>query len=90
MKDTDLVKQQNDFIDPQKTLALIGSATYAAKVRDALAHAAIRAEVVKHSASRAHGGCIYGVVFPSHQRPNVAFVLERAGIVVREYLEYKA
>ena len=90
MKDTDLVKQQNDYIAPQKTLALIGSATYATKARDALANAAIRAQIIKHSASRAHGGCIYGVVFASHQRPNVAFVLDRAGIFVREYLEYKA
>ena len=90
MKDTDLVKQQNDYIAPPKTLALIGSATYATKARDALANAAIRAQIIKHSASRAHGGCIYGVVFASHQRPNVAFVLDRAGIFVREYLEYKA
>lgn len=86
MKNPDLYKQQNTLPDKGFTDALIGSATHAARARDALASAAIRAQVIKHSSLRAHG-CIYGIRFPSAHRSNVEAVLGHAGIAVREYLE---
>lgn len=86
MKNPDLFKQQNTQPDKGYTDALIGSATYAAKARDALAAAAIRAQVIKHSSKSAHG-CIYGIRFPSAHKSNVVNVLRHAGIAVREYLE---
>lgn len=87
MKKTDLVKQQNALSDRGQTVAVIGSATWAAKARDALATASIRADVIKVSSQSKHGGCIYGIRFASAQKSNVFFVLGRAGISVREYLE---
>lgn len=85
MKTPNLFKQQNTQPEHGFTDALIGSATHAARARDALAAAAIRAQTVKHS-TRAYG-CIYGIRFPTAQKANAAFVLDRAGITVREYLE---
>lgn len=69
-----------------QTVAVIGSATFAEKALRALSAAAIHAKVIKVSSSRT-SGCAYGVSFASSQKPNVAFVLHRAGIAVREYLE---
>ena len=86
MKNPDLFKQQNTLPVQGFTDALIGSATHATRARDALASAAIRAQVIKHSSLRAHG-CIYGIRFPSAHRSNVEHVLRHAGIPVREYLE---
>ena len=85
MKTPDLFKQQNTQPEYGFTDALIGSATHAARARDALAAAAIRAQTVKHS-TRAYG-CIYGIRFPAAQKPNVTYVLNRTGIAVREYVE---
>ncbi len=85
MKNTDLYRQQNTRPDKGYTDALIGSATYAARARDALADAAIRVQIIKQS-SRALG-CVYGIRFSAAQRANVAYVLQRADIVVREYVE---
>ncbi|MBQ7379527.1 MAG: DUF3343 domain-containing protein [Clostridia bacterium] len=87
MNNSDLIRQQNAPSAKGHTVAVIGSATYAAKARDALAASAIRADVIKLSASRAHGGCVYGVRFSTAQKPNAAYVLERAGIQIREYME---
>ena len=87
MKRSEQFKQQNPPYDHGQTVAVIGSATYAAKARDALGRAAVRAEVVKLSYSTTHAGCVYGVAFPSAQKPNAAYVLGRAGIGVREYME---
>ena len=87
MKRYENFKQQDPSPDRGQTVAVIGSATYAAKARDALMRAAVRAEVIKLSYSTTHAGCVYGVSFPSMQKPNAAFVLERAGITVREYME---
>lgn len=87
MQKTDLTKQQNTKQGMGHTVAVIGSATWAAKARDTLAAAAIRSEVIKHSSSRTHGGCVYGIRFSSAQERNVSLVLQRAGIAVREYLE---
>ena len=87
MKHTEHSKQQNPPSLAARTVAVIGSATYAAKARDALGRAAVRAEVVKLSYSTTHAGCVYGVAFPSVQTPNAAYVLDRAGIAVREYME---
>lgn len=86
MKKSDLSKQQNTQHGAAYTDALIGSATYAARARQALAAAAIRAEVIKRSSTRTHG-CIYGVRFASTHRSGAAVVLRNAGIVVREYTE---
>lgn len=82
MKQSEQTTQQN----PQRTLAVIGSATYAEKAVRVLSAAAIHANVVKTGSTRT-AGCAYGVSFPSAQKPNVAYVLHRAGITVREYLE---
>ncbi len=90
MKRSEPFKQQNPMPDRGQTVAVIGSATYATKARDALGRAAVRAEVVKLSYSHTHAGCVYGVAFPSAQKPNAAFVLDRAGIAVREYMESHA
>ena len=87
MKRYDKFKQQDPSLNRGQTVAVIGSATYAAKARDALGRAAVRAEVVKLSYSTTHAGCVYGVAFPSAQKPNAAYVLDRAGIAVREYME---
>jgi hypothetical protein len=87
MKRSEKIKQQDPSPDRGQTVAVIGSATYAAKAREALARAAVRAEVVKLSYSTTHAGCVYGVAFPSVQTPNAAYVLDRAGIAVREYME---
>ncbi len=87
MKRSDQFKQQNPLPDRGQTVAVIGSATYAAKARDTLQRAAVRAEVLKLSYSYTHAGCVYGVAFPTAQKPNAAFVLDRAGIAVREYME---
>ena len=87
MKRQEPFKQQNPAYDRGQTVAVIGSATYAAKARDALMRAAVRAEVIKLSYSTTHAGCVYGVAFPSAQKPNAAYVLDRAGISVREYME---
>lgn len=70
---------------PHRTVAVIGSATYAEKALRALRAAAIHAETVKLSSPAS--GCAYGVSFPTLQRPNVDYVLHRAGIAVREYKE---
>lgn len=70
---------------PRRAVAVIGSATYAEKALRALRAAAIHAETVKISTPTT--GCAYGVSFPFVQRPNVDFVLHRAGITVREYKE---
>lgn len=86
MKNPDLFKQQNTQPDKGYTDALIGSATAAARARDALASAAIRAQVIKRSSIRTHG-CIFGIRFPSAHKSNVITVLGHAGIPVREYLE---
>lgn len=90
MKRSDHFKQQNSLPVTARTVAVIGSATYATKARDALMHAAVRAEVVKLSYSHTHAGCVYGVAFSGVQKPNAAFVLDRAGIAVREYMEEHA
>ena len=87
MKQSDLINLQNAPRHGGQTVAVIGSATYAAKARDALAAASIRAQVIKHSSSRLHGGCVYGVQFSAAQKPNAAYVLGRAGIAVREWPE---
>ena len=87
MKRFEKFRQQNPPIDRGQTVAVIGSATYAAKARDALGRAAVRAEVVKLSYSTTHAGCVYGVSFPTAQKPNAAYVLDHAGISVREYME---
>ncbi len=87
MKRSDNDTQQNSMPARGQTVAVIGSATYAAKARDALMRAAVRAEVIKLSYSHTHAGCVYGVAFASAQKPNAAFVLDRAGIAVREYME---
>ena len=87
MKRNETTKQQDPSLNRGQTVAVIGSATYAAKARDALGRAAVRAEVVKLSYSITHAGCVYGVAFPSAQKPNAAYVLDRAGIAVREYME---
>lgn len=87
MKRSEMFKQQNPPLDRGQTVAVIGSATYAAKARDVLLHAAVHAEVIKLSYSTTHAGCVYGVAFPTAQKPNAAFVLDRAGISVREYME---
>ena len=87
MQQTDLTKQQNTRQHKGHTVAVIGSATWAAKARDVLAEAAIRSEVIKHSSLRTHGGCVYGIRFSAAQEKNVVFVLQRAGIAVREFLE---
>lgn len=87
MKPSHHFKQQNSLPVTARTVAVIGSATYAAKARDALLRAAVRAEVIKLSYSHTHAGCVYGVAFSSMQKPNAAFILDRAGITVREYME---
>lgn len=87
MKRFEKFQQQNPPFDRGQTVAVIGSATYAAKARDVLLHAAVRAEVIKLSYSTTHAGCVYGVSFPTAQKPNAAYVLDRAGIAVREYME---
>ena len=87
MKRSDQFLQQNPTPARGQTVAVIGSATYAAKARDALQRAAVHAEVIKLSYSHTHAGCVYGVAFSSAQKPNAAFVLDRAGIAVREYME---
>lgn len=85
MKRSSQIQQQNSKVLGGYSVAVIGSATYAALARDALHGASVRAEVVKVSALRAHSGCAYGVRFLSAQTANVAYVLEHAGIAVREY-----
>ncbi len=85
MKRSAQIQMQNSKILGGYSVAVIGSATYAALARDALLGASLRTEVVKVSSSRAHGGCAYGVRFLSAQTANVAYVLEHAGIAVREY-----
>lgn len=70
---------------PRRAVAVIGSATYAEKALRALRAAAIHAETVKISTPTT--GCVFGVSFPISQKPNVDFVLHRAGITVREYRE---
>ena len=87
MKRSQPFNQQNPPLDRGQTVAVIGSATYAAKARDLLLRAAVHAEVRKLSYSTTHAGCVYGVAFPSNQKPNAAYVLDRAGIPVREYME---
>ena len=87
MKRSEKIKQQDPSPDRGQTVAVIGSATYASKARDVLGRAAVRAEVIKLSNSATHAGCVYGVAFPSVQKPNAAYVLDRAGIAVREYME---
>ena len=49
MKRNETTKQQDPSLNRGQTVAVIGSATYAAKARDALGRAAVRAEVVKLS-----------------------------------------
>ena len=87
MKRSDKYKQLSPLPSRGQTVAVIGSATNAAKARDVLQNAGVRAEVIKLSASAAHAGCVYGAVFPSAQKPSAAKALERAGIFVREWLE---
>ena len=90
MKRYEKFNQQDPFPQRGQTVAVIGSATYATKARDALLGAAVRAEVIKLSYSTTHAGCVYGVTFPTVQKPNAALVLERAGIAVREYMEHRS
>ena len=71
---------------PHRTVAVIGSATYAEKAARVLSAAAIGAKVVKTGSTRTAGSA-YGVSFPTAQKPNAAYVLHGAGIAVREYLE---
>ena len=87
MKRLDNDKQQNSMPARGQTVAVIGSATYAAKARDTLFRAGVRAEMIKLSYSHTHAGCVYGVTFSSMQKPSALLVLDRAGIAVREYME---
>lgn len=87
MKRSDKDKQQTPLPTRGQTVAVIGSATNAARARDVLQRAGVRAEVIKLSSSGTHAGCVYGAVFSSAQRPSAAKALEHAGIAVREWLE---
>ena len=87
MKRTDKDKQQTPLPARGQTVAVIGSATNAARARDVLQNAGVRAEVIKHST---HAGCVYGAVFSSAQHPSAAKALDRAGILVREWIEGRA
>ena len=90
MKRTDKDKQQTLLPTRGQTVAVIGSATNAARARDVLQSAGVHAEVIKLSASSTHAGCVYGAVFSSAQRPSAAKALDRAGILVREWQEGRA
>lgn len=87
MKRSDKDKQQTPLPTRGQTIAVIGSATYAAKTRDVLHNAGVGAEVIKLSSTQSHAGCVYGVVFSSAQKPSAAKALDHAGIAVREYME---
>ncbi len=67
--------------------AILGSMTQAMGAQTALGEAAIRVSVVKISSSRTQSGCAYGVEYPCTQQRNVAMILDRAGIRVREYMK---
>ena len=66
---------------------VIGSMTQALTAQSVLAEAAIRASIVKISSSRTQNGCAYGVEYPCTQQRNVAMILERSGVRVREYMK---
>ena len=87
MKRSDKDKQQTLLLPRGQTIAVIGSATYAAKTRDVLRNAGVGAEVIKLSSMQSHAGCVYGVAFSSAQKLSAAKALDRAGIAVREYME---
>lgn len=62
----------------------IGSTTQAMKAQRILAEAAIPSTVIK-SDSSSRRGCIYGLAFSCLQERNVKFVLDSAGIRVKEW-----
>ena len=68
----------------QDCSAAIGSPTQAMKAQKALAEAAIPSTVIK-SESSSRRGCIYGLAFSCEQERNVRFVLDSAGIRVKEW-----
>ena len=67
--------------------AILGSMTQAMGAQSALSEAAIRVSIVKISSSRTQNGCAYGVEYPCTQQRNVAMILERSGVRVREYMK---
>ena len=61
--------------------------TVATKAQHALAHAAIRSEVIKLDSSYSGRGCAWGVEFSCAQETNVRTILGNARIPVKNYLD---
>ena len=74
-----------DQREQKECVAVIGSMTQAMQAQNALASAAIRAEVIKADSSEGGRGCAYGVRVSCRQLSNVEAVLRHAGIRVRSY-----